>query len=153
MLVLDIQGAELEALKGSKRILGCVRYVYCEVSQVNLYEGGAKVQEIDDYLKGFGFLRVATNWTSHGWGDAFYIRCGEKLRLERAALRLQILFFKVGLVFTKKINLTLMHIGSFTRYSTSAIVSQLGEVVWLRQWYQTIRSQIVNRKKRAWKGH
>ena len=32
------------------------------------------VNELDDYLKQFGLVRVETKWTDFKWGDAFYIK-------------------------------------------------------------------------------
>lgn len=69
---LDIQGAELMALKGMD--LAHVRYVYIEVNEKELYKGCPLLPEIDQFLNDHGFERVETKMTSHGWGDAFYIR-------------------------------------------------------------------------------
>ena len=84
-LNLDIQGAELKALKGMEEYLSKVDYIYTEVNSEYVYEKCAIVNEIDSYLMAFGFIRTETAWysedggrSSHGWGDAFYIRT-EKL--------------------------------------------------------------------------
>lgn len=69
---LDIQGAELKALKGMD--LSHVRYVYCEVNVQELYKGIPLLPEIDEYLLKYDLHRVETNMTNWGWGDAFYIR-------------------------------------------------------------------------------
>lgn len=69
---LDIQGAELLALKGMD--LNHVRYVYIEVNERELYKGIPLLPEIDTYLKRFDLHRVETKMTNWGWGDAFYIR-------------------------------------------------------------------------------
>ena len=69
---LDIQGAELMALKGMTSFLKNVNYIYSEVNKEYLYKNGALVEEIDEFLK--DFKRVETIWTKHGWGDAFYVR-------------------------------------------------------------------------------
>lgn len=73
-LHLDIQGAELRALTGMEDMLNDIDYIYCEVNEKYLYEGCALVDEIDTYLKTFNFKRVETNMTTHGWGDALYIK-------------------------------------------------------------------------------
>lgn len=73
LIVLDIQGAELEALKGFVKRLNLARWIYCEVNKKELYRNCAKVQEIDSFLKEFGFKRSLTRWTIHGWGDAIYV--------------------------------------------------------------------------------
>jgi FkbM family methyltransferase len=72
---LDIQGSELVALKGMESLLRTqIDYVYSEINIEHLYMGGALVEEIDTYLKQFGFKRVITHMTQFKWGDAFYIK-------------------------------------------------------------------------------
>ena len=55
-LSIDVQGYELEVLKGSKKILNQVNYVISEVNRTEQYKGCALVNELDEYLNGFGFL-------------------------------------------------------------------------------------------------
>lgn len=71
---LDIQGAELMALRGATRVLPHIRSIYTEINVKELYEGCAQLHEIDTFLGAHGFCRVAEVITEHGWGDAFYIR-------------------------------------------------------------------------------
>lgn len=71
-LNIDIQGAELNALKGMGDILINFDYLYLEVNKEEVYKGCCLVDEIDDYLKKYNFERVETSWTDMGWGDAFY---------------------------------------------------------------------------------
>ena len=75
-LNLDIQGAELKALKGMEEYLSQdkVEYIYTEVNREHLYEGCCLVEELDEYLGRFGFQRIETCWTECQWGDAFYIK-------------------------------------------------------------------------------
>ena len=74
-LNLDIQGAELKALKGMEEYLNKVDYIYTEVNCDYVYENCAIVTELDDYLKQFNLFRVETKWCENfRWGDAFYIR-------------------------------------------------------------------------------
>ena len=73
-LILDVQGYELEVLKGAEKTLNEIDYVLCEVNRGDLYKGSPHVDEIDDYLKKYNFKRVETNWAGDIWGDAFYIR-------------------------------------------------------------------------------
>lgn len=67
---IDIQGAELLALKGMD--LSKVDYLYLEVNTKELYKGCALLHDLESYLS--DFKRVETKMTPHGWGDAFYIR-------------------------------------------------------------------------------
>lgn len=71
---LDIQGAELMALKGFEKNLQHIDYIYCEVNDEELYEGCAHVAEIDAFLLEQGFEGVECFMTDAHWGDKFYIR-------------------------------------------------------------------------------
>lgn len=74
-LNIDLQGAELKALKGMGDLLHKFKWAYLEVNKEELYKGCALVGEIDEYLSGFGFRRVETLWAGNtGWGDALYIK-------------------------------------------------------------------------------
>lgn len=73
-LNLDIQGAELLALKGFKNGLKNIDYIYCEVNDEELYEGCPHVAEIDAFLLDQGFEAAECKMTDCHWGDKFYIR-------------------------------------------------------------------------------
>lgn len=74
-LNIDIQGAELMALKGMGKLLAQVEYAYLEVNKAELYIGCALIDEIDSYMSLFDFVRVETLWAGNtNWGDAFYIK-------------------------------------------------------------------------------
>lgn len=72
MMNLDVQGAELMVLKGSTQTLEGIDIIYTEVNTEDVYEGCAKMSELDAYLNDFN--RVETVMTGQGWGDAVYIR-------------------------------------------------------------------------------
>ena len=74
MLVMDVQGAELLVLKGGQRMLENVRTIITEVNTKELYTGCAQLGELDAYLLENGFVRIHTQMTRHGWGDAIYLR-------------------------------------------------------------------------------
>jgi FkbM family methyltransferase len=74
-LNLDIQGAELLALKGFTKNIDSIKYIYTEVNVDFLYENCALISEIDNFLYSYGFHRKETKiLEEYGWGDAFYIR-------------------------------------------------------------------------------
>lgn len=74
-LNIDVQGYELNVLKGMDKVLNQFKWCYLEVNKEPLYIGCALVGEIDEYLAGFGFERVETKWAGNtGWGDALYIK-------------------------------------------------------------------------------
>lgn len=77
LLSLDIQGAELMALRGCPDLLARVSAVSCELCFEELYEGCALAPDIDAHLAKSGFARVATTTPYHSsWGDGFYVRKG-----------------------------------------------------------------------------
>ena len=73
-LCLDVQGFELEVLKGCQQALQNIDYILCEVNRDEVYENCAKVDQIDQYLKQFNFNRIETTWDGGIWGDALYIK-------------------------------------------------------------------------------
>lgn len=71
---LDIQGVELQALKGLGYFLSKIDYIYTEVNTGEVYEGNSLLSDLDLFLEKEGFQRVETFLTPCEWGDAFYIR-------------------------------------------------------------------------------
>lgn len=59
MLVVDVQGHELEVLRGLGAGLGAFELCKCEVSRVALYEGGALFPQIDTHFSAQGFELVS----------------------------------------------------------------------------------------------
>ena len=74
-LNMDIQGAELKALKGMGKYLEKLDYIYLEINEDYVYENCSLVSEIDAYLGQLNFVRKETAWwTNATWGEAFYIK-------------------------------------------------------------------------------
>jgi FkbM family methyltransferase len=74
-LNIDIQGAELAALKGAQQTLQHIDLIILEVNFAEMYEGCPLVEEIDLFLFDRGFVRVETATPFHPtWGDAAYVR-------------------------------------------------------------------------------
>jgi FkbM family methyltransferase len=74
LITLDVQGYELEVLKGSTNILLNVDYILCEVNRAELYKNCPMVEEIDTFLASYGFKREVTSWDGYTWGDALYVK-------------------------------------------------------------------------------
>ena len=74
MINIDVQGYELEVLKGANKTLEGVNLVYSEVNDGELYEGCTLVGDLDKHLGDLGFNRHTTVWTPAKWGDAVYFR-------------------------------------------------------------------------------
>lgn len=74
VISIDTQGFELEVMKGFDKLINKIDCIYTEINEKELYKGCPLVSDIDSYLNTYGFIRVSTNITEHGWGDAFYIK-------------------------------------------------------------------------------
>lgn len=74
-LNIDLQGAELMALKGFGGELNKVNAIYIEVNKAELYIGCPLIEDIDTFLWLFGFERVETAWAGNtNWGDSLYLK-------------------------------------------------------------------------------
>lgn len=71
---LDIQGVELQALKGFGKYFEQVKYIYTEVNTGEVYVNNDSMDQMDEFLNSYGFDRVETRITEFEWGDAFYIK-------------------------------------------------------------------------------
>jgi FkbM family methyltransferase len=82
---IDVQGFELEVLKGSKKTLNIIDYIYCEVNTDQTYFKNPLMEDIDKYLKKYNFKRVEIFFPTYRkyffsfrrnytWGDALYIK-------------------------------------------------------------------------------
>jgi FkbM family methyltransferase len=74
LMTLDVQGYELEVLKGASKTLNQIDYILCEVNRAELYKGCPMYTEIESYLSNYGFKCEAINWEGYTWGDAFYVK-------------------------------------------------------------------------------
>lgn len=64
--VLDLQGAELLALQGAGDALASCAAIFCEVSLVEVYQGGARWHELCEWLERAGFV---PQWQPSGGHD------------------------------------------------------------------------------------
>jgi FkbM family methyltransferase len=74
-LNIDIQGAELFALRGMGGLLNQFKWVYLEVNKAHLYVGCPLIEELDEFLAKFDLVRVETMWAGNtNWGDALLVK-------------------------------------------------------------------------------
>lgn len=87
LVVLDVQGSELEVLIGFDRMLNSVPAICVEISKKKFYDGGADEKDINAFLKLNGFRRIAA-WIDPliGHGDALYISNSKKVPLKFVCL-------------------------------------------------------------------
>jgi len=77
LVILDIQGGELEAVKGALDLLERVGWIQAEVSTAELYHGQNTLSQLDEFLVRQGFKRVSTRiYPERNHGDALYFRPG-----------------------------------------------------------------------------
>jgi FkbM family methyltransferase len=88
LLKLDVQGFELEALRGAGQVLASVDTVLTECSFVPFYSGQALFEEVREFLRGHGFRLVGGAVSSahdRRWeqGDFVFERPGQAQPAER----------------------------------------------------------------------
>jgi FkbM family methyltransferase len=90
---LDVQGAELDVLRGAERLLSSVLVVHTEVAFVPMYSGQPLFAEVDSELRRHGFMfhrfmgiagrafkpfvkdnNLGETFGQQLWGDAIYVR-------------------------------------------------------------------------------
>jgi FkbM family methyltransferase len=71
---IDVQGYELEVLKGGEQSLEFIDEITIEVNRGEMYEGCAMIEEVDRFLREHGFTGIDVNWMTDYWGDATYRR-------------------------------------------------------------------------------
>ena len=73
---VDVQGYELEVLKGATKTLEHIDLLLSEVNKEELYKDCPRIEDIDNFLADFKFQRIAEYWQQDGgtWGDALYLK-------------------------------------------------------------------------------
>ena len=70
---MDVQGYELEVLKGATKTLEKIEHIYCEINRHEMYENCAMIDDLDLFLNKYNMQRLETRWFGDlGWGDGFY---------------------------------------------------------------------------------
>jgi FkbM family methyltransferase len=73
-MVLDTQGSELSVLKGARRTLHSINQIWTEVSHGGLYENDVALEDLQAFLRGFGFRLYFMGINIHGYGDALFLK-------------------------------------------------------------------------------
>lgn len=76
---IDVQGYELEVLKGSVKTLEHINYIMCEINRLTSekqleYVNCVLITELSDFLFKYGFELVEQNWAGISWGDGLFIK-------------------------------------------------------------------------------
>lgn len=74
-LNIDIQGAELMALKGMGKMLDQFNFAYLEINEKELYRGCVLFPELNNFMKSKGFIFKELKWCGNTyWGDGFWMK-------------------------------------------------------------------------------
>lgn len=73
-IVIDVQGAELLALKGAKDTLKFIDLIVSEISPDSMYENSVKIYDLDQFLLENDFVRLDTKMLAPICGDALYVK-------------------------------------------------------------------------------
>lgn len=85
---LDIQGVDLQALKGLKEKIKFVNWIYCEVNREEVYKNNTLLSDLDNFLSELGFQRLYVQWAPpRSWGDALYAKKGVYPSLQITLMR------------------------------------------------------------------
>lgn len=113
-VAMDIQGAELQALKGLGLLIQNIDWIYLEVNKTQVYKGIGDISEVDQLLSSEGLNRIATFWTRFGWGDALYARTKPS-----AKLKARWFFWKVNQKLVNFLN----HMKHYVKIKATGILS------------------------------
>ncbi|NNE32932.1 MAG: FkbM family methyltransferase [Winogradskyella sp.] len=69
---MDVQGAELDVLKGADKYLKQVKAIWLEVSNIELYKGQPLILDVENYMTSKGFTLIKTELEGQV-GDQFYL--------------------------------------------------------------------------------
>jgi len=74
MLNIDVQGYELEVLKGANVFLQWVDFIILEINRAELYKDCAQIEDIINFLSPYGFQVEELNWHGGTWGDGCFVK-------------------------------------------------------------------------------
>jgi len=75
VLNIDVQGYELEVLKGSEDTLKYIDAIFTEINVGEVYKGCGKLEDLDAFLIPRGYKRAFTNiYDKILYGDAIYVK-------------------------------------------------------------------------------
>lgn len=74
LVAMDLQGAELEALKGMGDLLSTTKYIITEGQYKEIYHGTPLISDIENYLADHGFKLLHSIPTNDWFGDFLFCK-------------------------------------------------------------------------------
>jgi len=74
MIIIDVQGYELEVFKGAKKTLESIDFIVSEINRDEVYENCTKIDELIDFLSQYGFELKEYHWLGGTYGDGLFIK-------------------------------------------------------------------------------
>jgi FkbM family methyltransferase len=74
MIIIDVQGYELEVFKGATNTLNRIDFIISEINRDNVYENCAQIDDLINFLSPFGFELVESHWKGVTYGDGLFIK-------------------------------------------------------------------------------
>lgn len=98
---IDVQGYELNVLKGAEKSLNKIDYLIVEINRKELYKNSTILKDLDYFLYMKGFDRqITVFWDKYcTWGDAFYIKSNLLTRKLRIKSAVKNSFFKFRILY------------------------------------------------------
>jgi FkbM family methyltransferase len=87
-LHIDVQGYELEVLKGATQSMQYINVIDIEVNRAELYLGCAMIVDIDTFLRVMGFYRISVDWYGGNFGGAIYKKISIMTKAEKKYVEL-----------------------------------------------------------------
>jgi FkbM family methyltransferase len=122
-LVLDVQGAELEVLRGGSEVLKDFIAIVAEVSLRDLYKGAPLFAELTEWLNASQFQLIACDVSSEtGWGDALFVRVDHVERFGLSILKLNEISYRRKLTFPTFVRIVLVKLGMSPKYFSKSFL-------------------------------
>jgi len=124
-LVLDVQGAELEVLRGAGEALGSFTGVMTEVSIRELYKGAPLFEELTSWFRGQDFQLISCDISSEtGWGDALFVKSFFVKKFGLEVLDYKDVRLLKKITFPTRVRIAMIRIGLNPRYFSRAIFAR-----------------------------
>lgn len=86
---MDVQGAELNVLKGAEDKLSSINAIWLEVENVSMYQGQPLRKDIEKFMKQSGFVKIIDTAVYADAGDQLYINSVYYSKLNKFTIKLE----------------------------------------------------------------